>query len=363
MKYYFIAGEASGDLHASKVIAALKNVDNQADFRFWGGDRMAAEAGSSPRKHYRDLAFMGFAEVIKNLATIRKNFSFCEADILEFKPDALVLVDYPGFNLRIAEFAKKHRIRTFYYISPQLWAWKKGRYTKIRDFVERLYCILPFEKPFYKGLGIEVDYFGHPLKDEFEGKSFDTLFHEPVLALLPGSRLQEISRMLPLMRELKQHFPNHKLVVAAVNSISDENYNRVLSGTSVSWVKGKTYELLKSAEAAVVTSGTATLETALLGCPQVVVYKTSPISFQLGKWLVKIPYISLVNLILDKPLVKELLQNEATPENVSREVERICKGGDRRAQIIQGYAELSESLGSSGCSVRVANDIFNRLKN
>lgn len=363
MKYYFIAGEASGDLHASKVIAALKQLDNQAEFRFWGGDRMAAAAETSPRKHYRELAFMGFAEVVKNLGTIRKNFRFCEADILEFKPDALILVDYPGFNLRIAEFAKKHGIRTFYYISPQLWAWKKGRYTKIRDFVERLYCILPFEKLFYKGLGVEVDYFGHPLKDEFEAKSYDKLYQEPTIALLPGSRLQEISRMLPLMKELKQHFPKHKLVVAAVNSISDANYNEVLSGTGVEWIKGKTYELLKSAEAAVVTSGTATLETALLGCPQVVVYKTSPISFQLGKWLVKIPYISLVNLILDRPLVKELLQDEATPENVTAEVERICEGGDRREDVLTGYSELSRVLGSAGSSVRVAEDIFNRLNN
>ncbi len=369
MKYYIIAGEASGDLHGSNLMKELKIKDPQAEFRFWGGDLMQ-EQGGELVKHYRDLAFMGFAEVIMNLKTILGNIKFCKKDIQAWKPDAVILIDYPGFNLRIAEFVKSLGIKVYYYISPQIWAWKTGRVHTIKKFVDRMFVILPFEKEFYAKYDFEVDFVGHPLLDAMRDlpeididkfKSENNLDERKIIALLPGSRKQEIKAKLPIMLSVQKDFPDYQFVIAGAPS-QEENFYREIGGKNLKIVFGKTYDLLRSSEAALVTSGTATLETALLNTPEVVCYKGSRISYEIGKRVVKhIEYISLVNLIMDSEVVKELIQNELNPKNLKSELEKILTE-PKRSQILNNYKKLREKLGGPGASERTAELMVGDLK-
>ncbi len=368
MKYYIIAGEASGDLHGSNLIKELKTQDRDAVIRCWGGDDMQA-AGATVVKHYKNLAFMGFAEVVKNLPTIMRNLKFCKADISEFAPDALVLIDYPGFNLRIATWAKAQGYKIIYYISPQVWAWKESRVKLIRKVVDKMLVILPFEKEFYETKWeYNVDYVGHPLAqvvDEFVARYQPAkLFQKPIVALLPGSREQEVAKKLPLMLEAAAAFPQYQAVVAKAAALDDDFYMGFLkSYPNVATVKAQTYSLLAQATAALVTSGTATLETALFGVPQVVCYKGSAISYHIAKRLIKIKYISLVNLIMDKPVVTELIQAELTVENIKRELDAILHNGKRLQQIKADYGDLKKLLQKSGnASAKAAAVIFDLAK-
>lgn len=369
MKYYIIAGEASGDLHGSNLMKEIKRKDASAEFRFWGGDLMA-EQGGKPVKHYRDLAFMGFIEVVMNLRTILGNIKFCKKDIENWKPDAVILIDYPGFNLRVAEFVKSLGIKVYYYISPQIWAWKTGRVHTIKKFVDRMFVILPFEKDFYAKYDYEVDFVGHPLLDAMKDlpdldlgkfKSENNLDERKIIALLPGSRKQEISVKLPIMLSVQKDFPEFQFVVAGAPS-QDAGFYKEVGGKDLKIVFGKTYDLLRSSEAALVTSGTATLETALLNIPEVVCYKGSRISYEIGKRVVKyIDYISLVNLIMDKEVVKELIQSELNTKNLKTELTKILTE-PKRSQVLNDYRELREKLGGAGASGRTAELIVEDLK-
>ncbi len=357
MKYYIIAGEASGDLHASNLMKELKLLDTKAAFRCWGGDLMKAQ-GAELVKHYRDLAFMGFTEVLMNIRTIFKNIDFCKADIISNKPDVLILVDYPGFNLRIAEFAKAAGIKVFYYISPQIWAWKQSRVHKIKKVVDKMFVILPFEKEFYKRFDFDVDFVGHPLLDAVSNYaditnklSLETT--KPIIALLPGSRKQEIATMLPLMLSMQKHYGNYQFVIAGAPSQPAEYYQTFIKDYKVPIVFNSTYQLLQKAEAAMVTSGTATLETALFGVPEVVCYKGGAISYAIAKQLVKVKYISLVNLIMDKEIVTELIQNDLNETNLKAEVDKLLTPSTRKA-MLDNYTELKAKLGGSGASKKAA---------
>jgi lipid-A-disaccharide synthase len=368
MRYYVIAGEASGDLHGSNLLRALKNEDAHAEFRVWGGDLMV-QAGADLVKHYRDLAFMGFTEVLMNLPTILRNIRFCKHDILQYIPDVLILIDYPGFNLRIAEFAHKNNIRVFYYISPQIWAWKQSRVHKIKKVVNRMYVILPFEKEFYARFQVDVSFVGHPLLDAVEQFKLDSTFRKrhnlkelPVIALLPGSREQEISRMLPEMLKSIATYTNHIPVIAAAPSISIEKYQTWAKGFSVQIIAGETYQLLAHAQAALVTSGTATLETALFMVPEVVLYKGGKISYWLARRLIKVRFISLVNLILDRMVVKELIQSEMNESKIREYLDAILYDGNNRTSMLKDYEELRKQLGGIGASERTAKDMVERLK-
>jgi len=368
MKIYLIAGEASGDLHASKLIRELKKLHPNAEFRAWGGDLMAA-AGAQIIKHYRELAFMGFAEVLRNLPAILGNMRFCKDDILAFKPDLVVFVDYPGFNLRIAPFVKSLGIKTAYYISPQLWAWKEGRVKLIRQYIDLMICILPFETNWYAQHGIKAYYVGHPLLDALAEHPFDSHFRathqldeRPILALLPGSRKQEIRLKLPIMLEAASHFSDHQILVAAAPGQEDAFYTEIAAGKAMTAIGNKTYDLLRNAEAAMVTSGTATLETALLMCPELVAYKGSSISYAIGRRLVKVKYISLVNLILDRLLVKEFIQVDCNAAKLALETGELIHNEGYRQHLKEGYAELREKLGGPGASSRAAELISNFLK-
>lgn len=353
MKYYVIAGEASGDLHGANLIKAIKQKDPNAEIRFWGGDLMKAASGTEPVKHIADLAFMGFIEVVANLGTILRNIKLCKTDIEAFAPEVVVLIDYPGFNLRIAEFAKKSGYQVAYYISPQLWAWKEGRVKKIRRFVDRMICILPFEVDFYKKHQVDVDYVGHPLLDAVENQSTDLSERERPIALIPGSRKQEIAKMLPVMLEAAKAFPNERFEITAAPAITEAFYQQFDLPKHVKLVFGQTHGVMARSKAAMVTSGTATLETALYNCPEVVCYKGSAISFAIAKRLVKVPYISLVNLIMDQELVKELIQKEFTAENLTQEVQKLLEHETRDA-LLTGYQLLITKLGSHGASGRAA---------
>jgi len=361
MRYYIISGEQSGDMHAANLVASLKKKDRNADFRAWGGDKLKAE-GVTLVKHIRDLAFMGFWEVIINLPTILKNISFCKKDILEFSPDALILVDYPGFNFRIAEFAKKQGIKVFYYISPQIWAWEKSRIKQIRKNVDKMFVILPFEKEYYQKNNFEVDFVGHPLVDEIAKDNFPFSIEteKPIIALLPGSRKQEISKVLPKMLEVANDFPDYQFVVATTNSVEEEFYKNIIANKNILLAKNETYGLLKNAKAALVTSGTATLETALLGVPQVVCYKTNSFSFQIAKRLVKTKFISLVNIIMDKLVVKELIQDELNSQNLSASLSDILDDTSSE-RILTDYKELKIKLGEKGASNKVADLIITNI--
>ncbi len=355
MKYYIIAGEASGDLHGSNLVRELIRLDKDASIRCWGGDKMQ-EAGATVVKHYRDLAFMGFTEVIKNLPAIIKNLGFCKTDILSFRPDVLILIDYPGFNLRIAKWAKKQGLKVIYYISPQVWAWKENRVHTIKKCVDKMLVILPFEKEFYRKWNYEVIYVGHPLVeviDEFlqknkpENNSPGNI--KKIIALLPGSRKQEILKKLPLMLEVSRQLPDYQFIVAKAPGLDASFYSELLAPyTNVTSVSGKTYELLSTSAAALVTSGTATLETALFGVPEIICYKGNPVSYQIAKRLIKIKFIGLVNLILDKEVVKELIQDDLTVANILAELTLLLENPQKQQQVKADYAALKELLGRGG---------------
>jgi lipid-A-disaccharide synthase len=374
VKYYIIAGEASGDLHASNLIKALQQQDVHTDVRAWGGDMMQ-EAGAVVVKHYRNLAFMGFTEVLMNLRTIFRNLAFCKTDILEYKPDALILVDYPGFNLRIAKWAKEQGLKIIYYISPQVWAWKENRVKLIKECVDKMLVILPFEKEFYAKWQYDVEYVGHPLVeviDAFKQNVTSDNNSNPVkssadniIALLPGSRKQEILKKLPVMLEVSKYFTEYTFVVAKAPGQDDAFYSDMLTGyANVKSVSGKTYNLLVQAKAALVTSGTATLETALFGVPEVVCYKGSAVSYEIAKRVIKIKYISLVNLIMNKLVVKELIQHELTVENARRELTELLANEDRKQQLSQDYTALRNLLSQGGhASSNAAKAISKFLQN
>lgn len=373
MRYYIIAGEASGDLHGSNLIRELKKIDTVATIRCWGGDLME-QAGGELVKHYRDLAFMGFIEVVKNLGTIMKNLRFCKEDILKFKPDTIVLIDYPGFNLRIAEWAKKHNIKVIYYISPQVWAWNESRVNSIKRSVDQMLVILPFEKAFYQKWNFAVEYVGHPLTEVVEAAKADSdqlhpavnspLNEKNIIALLPGSRKQEIEKKLPIMLAVSEYFPDYHFIVAKASSLDDAFYEKLLQQyPKVRSLRNKTYTLLMRAKAALVTSGTATLETALFGVPQVVCYKGNNISYQIAKRLVKIKYISLVNLIMDRPVVTELIQDELTVANARRELDKILNDPETLDRMKKDYQELWKVLKEGGnASSKAAKAIVQFLK-
>jgi lipid-A-disaccharide synthase len=383
MKYYLIAGEASGDLHGSNLIKELKKLDPVASIRCWGGDKMQ-ESGGELVKHYRDLAFMGFTEVLMNLRTIFRNLKFCKEDILKYKPDALILIDYPGFNLRIAKWAKQQglftesRGKVIYYISPQVWAWKENRVKMMKQCIDKMLVILPFEKDYFKNKwDWEVEYVGHPLVEvveEFRARSQESGVSNlkteapgshlitqgsPLIALLPGSRKQEILKKLPIMLEVSRSFPDHQFIVARAPGVEDAFYDELLeSYSNVSYVSNKTYDLLLQAKAALVTSGTATLETALFGVPEVVCYKGSFISYQIAKRVIKVKYISLVNLIMDKPVVKELIQNELTVDNLKQQLHKLLTNKVRIATLQKDYADLKKLLSEGGnASSKAAHSI------
>ncbi len=359
-RYYIIAGEASGDLHGGNLITAIKKLDSNAEIRGWGGDKMQA-AGMELIKHYRDLAFMGFIEVVKNLSTILKNLKYCKKDILAFKPDVLVLIDYPGFNLRIAKWAKQQNIKVVYYISPQVWAWKENRVKMMKQCIDEMLVILPFEKDYFRNKwNWEVTYVGHPLIEEIAKKqntSSDLIIKDnkgapnkkPVVALLPGSRKQEIEKKLPVMLEVSKTFPAYQFVVAQAPSLETSFYETFTSQyPNVSIVNNRTYDLLMQSTAALVTSGTATLETALFGVPEVVCYKGSEISYQIAKRVISIKYISLVNLIMDKEVVKELIQGDMNVGQLTKELDELLNNPGKQAQIQQDYKALKEILSSGG---------------
>jgi lipid-A-disaccharide synthase len=365
MKYYIIAGEASGDLHASNLMQNLRLMDTSSSFRCWGGDLMQAQ-GAVLVKHYRDLAFMGFTEVLMNIRTILNNIDFCKKDILANRPDVLILVDYPGFNLRIAEFAKQNGIKVFYYISPQIWAWKQSRVHKIKRVVDKMFVILPFEKDFYKQFNYEVDFVGHPLLDAVENYKVESNLlklesNKPVIALLPGSRKQEISVMLPLMLTMQKYYPNYQFVIAGAPSQTKEYYQEFIADSKIQIVFGQTYQLLQQSEAALVTSGTATLETALFGVPEVVCYQGGRISYLIAKQLIKVKYISLVNLIMDSEIVKELIQAELNEQNLKFELDKLLTS-ETRAIMLQNYDTLKNKLGGAGASKKAAELMVGYLK-
>ncbi len=374
MRYYIIAGEASGDLHGSNLIKELKKLDSAAAIRCWGGDKMQA-AGGELVKHYRELAFMGFAEVLLNIRTIFRNLQFCKEDILQYKPDALILIDYPGFNLRIAKWAKQQELFTesggkvIYYISPQVWAWKANRVKKMKQCIDKMLVILPFEKEYYKNKwSWEVEYVGHPLvevikKSQESGVGSQKLSEKPIVALLPGSRKQEILKKLPVMLEVSRSFPSYQFVVARAPGQDEKFYDKLLNNyPNVSSVVDKTYDLLMQSKAALVTSGTATLETALFAVPEVVCYKGSWLSYQIGRRLVKVKYISLVNLILDKLVVNELIQDKLTVKNLNKELEDLLTNETRKSALQQDYNTLKRMLGEGGnASAQTAAYIYSLL--
>lgn len=359
MRYYIIAGEASGDLHGSNLIRALYRYDARADIRCWGGDKMQ-EAGAVLVKHYRDLAFMGFVEVVKHLGTILSNIKFCKQDILAYKPDVLVLIDYPGFNLRIAEWAKKQGIKVCYYISPQIWAWKEGRIRQIKASVDKMLVILPFEQPFYAKHGYPAVYVGHPLTevvDEALKKTFTPLSDKKIIALLPGSRSQEIRKKLPEMLKMVPHFPAYRFIIAQAPAQDESLYREMMKGYDVQLLQGQTYNLLQQASAALVTSGTATLETALFGVPEIVCYKGNPLSYWLAKKLIRVKYISLVNLILDKPAVTELIQADLNERRLKSALSYLLHDTEQKETLQSEYTRLWELLGTGKASDNAAREI------
>ncbi|PZR08733.1 MAG: lipid-A-disaccharide synthase [Flavobacterium psychrophilum] len=369
MKYYIIAGEASGDLHGSNLMKELFKQDPNAEIRFWGGDLMQ-KVGGTLVKHYRDLAFMGFAEVIQNLKTILNNIKFCKQDIKSFNPDVLIFIDYPGFNMRIAEWAKKEGFKTHYYISPQIWAWKENRIKAIKRDVDQMYIILPFEKDFYEQKhNFPVQFVGHPLidaihsrpqTDEVAFRKEFSLNERPVIALLPGSRKQEISKMLEGMLSVVNDFPDYQFVIAGAPSQEFSFYQQFLGKSNVKFISNRTYDLLSIAHAALVTSGTATLETALFKVPEVVCYKGNWISYQIAKRIITLKYISLVNLILDKEIVKELIQDDFNTKNIRAELQKILTP-EHRENLLKQYDLLEEKLGGDGASEKTARLIIKSL--
>lgn len=372
MKYYIIAGEASGDLHGSNLVASIRQKDPGAKIRAWGGEKMRRN-GANVVKNYHDLAFMGFVEVLMNLNTILKNFNICKKDITEFNPDALILIDYPGFNLKIAKWAKKKGFKVFYYISPQVWAWKRRRVYTIKKVVDKMLCILPFEKKFYDNYDVDCQFVGHPLLDEIakvEPVDKDKFYKanrlnpkKELIALLPGSRKQEVSRMLTVMLEVVKMFPNYQFVIACAPSLPVSYYKKIIGEKSnVRLVVNRTYQLLQLSSAAIVTSGTATLETALLDVPEVVCYKANKISYLIARQVARVKYICLVNLIMDRLVVKELIQGEMTANSIRDELQSLLNSSKRQKKLLEDYEELKYVLGNAGASDRAAETIISYVK-
>ncbi len=366
-KLYIIAGEASGDLHGSNLIAAIKRFYPSTQIRCWGGDKMQ-QAGGDLVKHYKETAIMGFVEVIRNLRFIRNLFRFCKEDILTFQPDALILIDYPGFNLRIAKFAKQHNIKVFYYIAPKVWAWKESRVKLLKRYVDKLFVIFPFEVEYFKKHGIDAFYVGNPLTEELATKEYqeerlqkellDENDHRPIIAILPGSRKQEIKAVLPRLLPVIHRFPDYQFVVTKMPSVPSDVYDKILTGQPVKCVSDLTLELLRHSKAALVTSGTATLETALLNVPQVVCYYGNPLSIFVAKLLVKLPYFSLVNIILKETAVKELLQNDLTEESVSHELSDLLYNVKKIDAIRQKYVILMNLLSGNKISEQIVFEMM-----
>ncbi|MFV8369069.1 lipid-A-disaccharide synthase [Flavobacterium sp. LB2R40] len=370
MKYYIIAGEASGDLHGSNLMKELYKKDPTAEIRFWGGELMQS-AGGTLVKHYRELAFMGFIEVIFNLKTILNNIKICKKDIVGFRPDVLVFIDYPGFNLRIAKWAKKLGMKTHYYISPQIWAWKESRITEIKRDIDKMFVILPFEKKFYEDKHhFPVEFVGHPLIDAIQNqpkidpfifRKENSLNDKPIIAILPGSRKQEITKMLSVMLSIVPDFPDYQFVIAGAPSQEFSLYNTFITQENIKFISNKTYDLLRNATAALVTSGTATLETALFKVPEVVCYKGSWVSYQIAKRVITLKYISLVNLIMDEEVVTELIQEQCNTRRIREELQKILKTNNRNT-LLEKYALLEEQLGGIGASEKTATLIVSDLK-
>ena len=368
MRYYIIAGEASGDLHGSNLIEELKKLDINASFRCWGGDLMNKQTNNLA-KHHKDFSHMGFLEVFLNIFSIIKNISYCKSDILNYNPDVIIYIDFPGFNLRIAEWAKNHGFKNHYYISPQIWAWKESRIKLIKKVVDKMYVILPFEKEFYKERhNLDVSFVGHPLLDEVyktnnlqESELEKKLVKEKTILLLPGSRDQEIKKLLPVMLSVVSEFKDYKFIIGAAPSQKLSFYQNYIISGNVEIIQNKTYELLKNCTAAIVTSGTATLETALFKVPQIVCYKSSWTTYLIGKILIKnLNYISLVNLIANKLIVRELVQNACSKKNLIKELKTILEK-EERVKIINNYNKLEDSLGGRGASYKTAKIIYNYL--
>lgn len=363
MKYYLIAGERSGDLHGSNLMKGIKMHDSEAQFRAWGGDLMEKE-GATLVTHYTDMAFMGFLEVVKNMRTILGFFKKCKKDLLGYQADALILIDYPGFNLRMAAYAKKKGIRVFYYISPKVWAWNQKRALKIKASVDHMFVIFPFEVDFYRKFNYEVTYVGNPLMDAIQNftpnpsyKADHGFERKRIVALLPGSRKQEVISMLETMLSIRSYFSGYEFVIAGVDSLPKSLYQHYTLLPNVTVVYESTYDLLTVAEAALVASGTATLETALFSVPQVVCYRTSKVSFAIAKRLIKVPFISLVNLILGRETVRELIQDDFSGENLKVELAAILPDGDKHTLLMKEYATLKALVGEAGASERTGSEI------
>lgn len=372
MKYYIIAGEASGDLHGSNLIKGLKEVDPEASLRYWGGDMMESASGTPPVKHYKESSIMGFVEVLLNIRRIARFMRECREDIAAFEPDVLILIDYPGFNLRMAKFAKSIGIKTYYYIAPKVWAWKERRVKKIQRYVDKLFVIFPFEIEYFRKFGIEVYYAGNPLMDSIAERGTSTLEHftaennlsgKPIIALVAGSRAHEINFNLPLMVEVSKSFPDYQFVVTAVSWLDKKVYDKYLDGTTVGYVCDKTYETLSVSSGALVTSGTATLETALLGVPEVVCFRGPAITMWIAARLVKIKWISLVNLVMNRTVVTELVQQGFVVDKAIDELQAVLPGGTKYDKMVADYAELADAIGKEGASRRVAAEIYRLLKN
>ena len=372
MKYYIISGEASGDLHGSNLMKAIYRHDPQAEIRFWGGDLMQSVGGTMV-KHIRDLAIMGIVEVMVHLRTVLANIRLCKQDILDYNPDAVIFIDYPGFNLRIAKFTHSHGFKNFYYISPQVWAWKKGRIKTMRKVLDKMYVILPFEKPFYDKYGVEnVEYVGHPLldavadfssshnSDDFRRRN--NLDSRPIIALMPGSRKMELRKMMPTMAALASRHPEYNFVIAGMTLLGDSFYKPFLTSENVTLVYNQTYMLLQSAFAGVITSGTATLEAALFHLPQVVCYRANALTVAFAKTFAKVKYISLVNLIADKPVVRELIQKDLNKNTLETEFSKITKDKNNRMAMIAEYENIEKTLGSEGVSDKAVLSILKTLK-
>ncbi len=372
MKYYIISGEASGDLHGSNLMKAIYRHDPQAEVRFWGGDLMQSVGGTMV-KHIRDLAIMGIVEVMVHLRTVLANIRLCKQDILDYNPDAVIFIDYPGFNLRIAKFTHSHGFKNFYYISPQVWAWKKGRIKTMRRVLDKMYVILPFEKPFYDKYGVEnVEYVGHPLLDavaDFNSSHVaddfrrrNNLDDRPIIALMPGSRKMELRKMMPTMAALASRHPEYNFVIAGMTLLGDSFYKPFLTSQNVTLVYNQTYMLLQSAFAGVITSGTATLEAALFHLPQVVCYRANALTVAFAKTFAKVKYISLVNLIADKPVVRELIQKDLNKNTLETEFSKITKDKNNRMAMIAEYESIEKTLGSEGVSDKAVLSILKALK-
>jgi len=375
MKYFLLAGEPSGDLHGANLIEGLKKADPDAEFRFWGGDRMAAAGGrDNLRKHYRETSFFGIVQVLRNLGTIRRQMRECREEVAGFAPDVLILIDYPGFNMKMARWAKEHGIRTYYYIAPKVWAWREWRVEAIRKYVDRLFIIFPFERGYFSRKGIEPVFEGNPLVDALEARRAELpapeefrrrhgLDKRPIIALVAGSRRGEIRDNLPLMARLAQRFPEHQFVVTAVPWLEKSLYDKYMAGSGLRYVCDQTYETLRASEAAVVTSGTATLETALLGIPEVVVYRTLWFQVKLQPYVLKVPWVSLVNLNLGREAVTEIIQSDLSVERAERELRAIVAGGGKRQRMLADFDELRAVIGGPGASERFAKRMAELLRN